>query len=203
MRPDMLGSLADKGTELIDGLNQTVEGVNSLLNTNSDNISQLIANLESMSQSIDGIIASSADDIETAMDDLSTFTSTLAENTNRIETLLANIETFSGDLAESDIFTELETTVASLNGVLASIENGEGSVGMLLNDTQLYDSLTSAGDNLSLLLEDLKANPMRYVHFSLFGSSDEKLERKAEREARRAARRGEGVSEEGDTASEE
>lgn len=196
MRPDMLASLSDKGTELLEGLNQTVDGVNSLLNDNSENITMLIANLESMSASVDGIINSSADDIETAMDDLSTFTSTLAENTSRIETLLTNIETFSGDLAESDIFTELETTVSSLNGVLASIENGEGSVGMLLNDTQLYDSLTSAGDNLSLLLEDLKANPMRYVHFSLFGSSDEKAERKAEREARRAARRGETVVEE-------
>lgn len=59
----------------------------------------------------------------------------------------------------------------------------------------MYNSLNDAGENLALLLEDLKANPMRYVHFSLFGQSEEKIAekaaKKAEREAKRAARKAE------------
>lgn len=178
VKADMLGSLADKGTELINGLNTTIGSVNALLGDNAAKISELVANLESMTASIDGILAASSSDIKGAMDDLSTFTSTLAENTGRIESMLANLDEFTGDLAEAELVANLETTVGELNGVLAAIEKGDGSIGKLLNDAELYDSLTTAGDNLGLLLKDIKANPMRYVHFSLFGSSEDKAAQK-------------------------
>ena len=188
IKPGMIGSLADKGTALIDGLNETVDGVNQLISSNSQNITDLVANLESMSQSIDGILAASAPDINKAVDDISTFTATLSANTERVESMLENLDTFTGDLAEADVINQLTTTVASLNQVLAAIENGEGSVGKLLTDEELYNSLTTAGDNLGLLLEDLKANPMRYVHFSLFGQSEEKAAKKAAKAEKRAAK---------------
>jgi phospholipid/cholesterol/gamma-HCH transport system substrate-binding protein len=113
----------------------------------------------------------------------------LAENEARIDSMLANLDNFTGELAETDVVSKLTTTVESLNGVLAEINNQEGTVGKLLNDSELYDSLNTAGNNLGLLLEDLKANPMRYVHFSLFGTSEQKIaEKEAKREARRAKR---------------
>jgi phospholipid/cholesterol/gamma-HCH transport system substrate-binding protein len=137
-------------------------------------------------------MASSAGDITSAMDNLNTFTTTLAENTGRLESMLANIDTFSSSLANADIVNQLNNTVKSLNEVLNSIESGEGSVGKLLTDDELYNSLNSAGENLSLLLEDLKAHPMRYVHFSLFGQSEAKVAKKeakeAEKEKRKAAK---------------
>ena len=191
VKADMIGSLADQGAELIEGLNTTVENVNALLEGNGSAINSLIANLESMSSSIDGIVKSSADDIEVAVDNLSAFTDLLAENTERVESMLQNLDTFAGDLADADIVSKLNTTVSSLNDVLASLESGEGSVGLLLHDAELYNKLTTAGDNLGLLLEDLKANPTRYVHFSLFGSNDEKLAKKAARAEKRAAAKNE------------
>lgn len=191
VKADMIGSLADQGAELIEGLNTTVESVNALLEGNGSAINSLIANLESMSSSIDGIVKSSANDIEVAVDNLSAFTNLLAENTERVESMLQNLDTFAGDLADADIVSKLNTTVSSLNEVLASLESGEGSVGLLLHDAELYNKLTTAGDNLGLLLEDLKANPTRYVHFSLFGSNDEKLAKKAARAEKRAANKNE------------
>ena len=189
VRPDMLGSLADKGGELLEGLNTTVNNVNTLLETNSDDITSVIANLESVSATIDQLLTASSGDIEGAMSDLNTFTTTLAENSARIEAMITNLETFSGDLADADLVNQLSATVESLNTVLAAIENGEGSVGKLMYDDELYNSLTTAGDNLGLLLEDLKANPMRYVHFSLFGQSDEKAAEKAAKKAAREEKR--------------
>lgn len=191
VKADMFGTLADQGAELIEGLNTTVENVNTLLEGNGSAINSLIANLESMSSSIDGIVKSSANDIEVAVDNLSAFTNLLAENTERVESMLQNLDTFAGDLADADIVSKLNTTVSSLNDVLASLESGEGSVGLLLHDAELYNKLTTAGDNLGLLLEDLKANPTRYVHFSLFGSNDEKLAKKAARAEKRAANKNE------------
>ena len=185
IKEDMIGALADKGTELMEGLNTTISGVNTLLSANSQQITNLVANLENMTASIDALINASADDIETAVDNLGSFTAVLAENTGRVESMLENLDTVTSDLAEAELVTKLSATVESVNGVLASLQGGEGSVGKLLNDNKLYDELSSASANLSLLLEDLKANPMRYVHFSLFGSDDEKAAKKA---AKRAAK---------------
>ena len=193
VRPDMLGSLADKGGELLDGLNVTVEKLNTLLEANSENIGKLVANLESVTASIDEMLAASSDEIEGALGDLHSFTTMLSESSADIQAMITNLESFSGDLADADIVEKLNTTVESLNGVLSTIENAEGSVGKLLNDTELYDSLTTASDNLGLLLEDVKARPMRYVNISVFGKSPEKIEekaaKKAAKEAEKAAKR--------------
>lgn len=189
VRPDMIGSLADKGGELLEGLNTTVDNLNTLLDDNGEGIGQLIANLESMTSTINGVLASSSDDIEGALSDLHSFTTTLTENSARIEAMIANLETFSGDLADADLVNQLSATVDSLNAVLASVEGGNGSVGKLLNDAELYNSLTTASDNLGLLLEDVKAHPMRYVNISVFGKSAEEMEAKAAKKAAKEAAR--------------
>ncbi|MBR5853587.1 MAG: MCE family protein [Alistipes sp.] len=187
VKPDMIGMLADGGSALIEELNATVESLHTMLDGNSETITSLVANLESVTATIDKVLASGQ--IQGALNNLSSFTDTLAENEARIDSMLANLDNFTGELAEADVVSKLTTTVESLNGVLAEINNQEGTVGKLLNDSELYDSLSTAGDNLGLLLEDLKANPMRYVHFSLFGTSEEKIaEKEAKREARRAKR---------------
>ena len=192
VRTDMISMLAGKGSDLLDGLNTTVDNVNTLLADNSEGIGQLVANLESVTSSIDAVLAASSGDIKGAISDLHAFTTTLTENSGRIEAMLANLETFSGDLADADIVNQLKATVDSLNSVLASVQNSEGSVGKLLYDSELYNSLTTASDNLGLLLEDVKARPMRYVNISVFGQSAEKMEakaaKKAEREAAKAAK---------------
>ena len=187
VRADMLGSLADKGGELLDGLNVTVDNLNTLLEANGENLGQLVANLESVTASIDQMLTASSENIEGALGDLHAFTTMLSESSANIEAMITNLETFSGDLADADLVNKLSSTVDSLNGVISTIENKEGSVGKLLNDAELYDSLTTASDNLGLLLEDVKARPMRYVNISVFGKSPEKMEEKAAKKAAKEA----------------
>ena len=180
VKPDMIGMLADGGSALIEELNATVESLHAVLDGNSQTITSLVANLESATATIDKVLASGQ--IQGALNNLNSFTSTLAENETRINSMLSNLDNFTGELADADVVAKLTTTVESLNGVLAEINNQEGTVGKLLNDSELYDSLNTAGDNLGLLLEDLKAHPMRYVNFSLFGASEEEI---AEKEAKK------------------
>ena len=78
-----------------------------------------------------------------------------------------------------------------MNALLAEAQTGEGTLGKLIGDPALYDSLTVASGNLASLLADLERYPGRYVHFSLFGRDPEKMQAKAERKAAKAAERAE------------
>ena len=65
--------------------------------------------------------------------------------------------------------TNLESTLESFDAVMKKIEQGEGSIGKLVNDEKLYDNLDAASKELEELLRDLKENPKRYLHISVFG----------------------------------
>ncbi len=97
----------------------------------------------------------------------------------KIDSVLTNAEKLTGDLAkithtisESDLkktIKNLESTLQNFDKIIANLENGEGSMGKLLKDEGLYENLEGATLQLEQLLEDMKLNPKRYVHFSLFG----------------------------------
>lgn len=93
-----------------------------------------------------------------------------------LNTMSQNFVEVSQDLKELDIngmFNNLEKASSNIDKILADIENGNGSVGKLLKDEELYKNLTGASKELELLMRDLKENPKRYVHFSLFGKKAE------------------------------
>ncbi|WP_158960899.1 MlaD family protein [Myroides fluvii] len=99
-----------------------------------------------------------------------------------------NFVGLSQELSELDIngtFANLQSASANIDKLVADIENGNGSVGKLLKDDELYKNLTGASKELEQLMRDLKENPKRYVHFSLFGKKatpyqQEKEEKKGE-----------------------
>jgi len=87
----------------------------------------------------------------------------------------ANLKSITDSIADAKIavtINEFNKTVQGLNAVVSSIENGEGTLGKLVNDEVLYQNLTKASYELESLLGDLKNHPKRYVHFSLFGKKE-------------------------------
>ena len=78
----------------------------------------------------------------------------------------------SGDLAKADLgatVKKLESTLSNVNTLIKGIESGKGTVGKLMSDEQLYTNLTNATKEMEELLREMKLNPKRFVHFSLFG----------------------------------
>lgn len=63
----------------------------------------------------------------------------------------------------------LQTTLDNVNGLLASFDKGEGTIGKLMKNDSLYTNLTNASKEMEELMRELKLNPKRFVHFSLFG----------------------------------
>ncbi|MFC0345769.1 MlaD family protein [Epilithonimonas hispanica] len=86
-----------------------------------------------------------------------------------------------GNLAQSidtkklnETIANLDATVSSLNTVISSIQKGEGTLGKVMKDEQLYNNLEQTSKNLNELILDLKANPKRYINFSVFGKNSDK-----------------------------
>ena len=129
--------------------------------------------------------------LKAAVDDLTEFSAMLGRNTPRVDSIVGNLNRITGELADAGFARRLTDAVDEVNGLLAKVEAGEGTVGKLMNDPALYDSLTEASANLASLLANLEQYPGRYVHFSLFGRSPEKMQEKAERKAAKAAARAE------------
>ena len=103
----------------------------------------------------------------------------IANNKEKLDSTLANVEDVTANLSNitdsiasanlSKTINDLQATVSNFDKILASIQNGEGSIGKLLNDEGVYNNLEGATKQLEELLQDMKLNPKRYVHFSLFG----------------------------------
>ena len=96
-----------------------------------------------------------------------------------IETTTENLAKFTDSLSQINIkamAANLEATLASFDAIMKKMENGEGSIGKLLNDDELYKNLESASKELEELLRDLKENPKRYVHISVFGKKQKEYE---------------------------
>ena len=106
----------------------------------------------------------------------------IESNKNSINNSLQNFSNISDNLSDvSQTFSEVEfkqtvnglkSSIESFNNLITNINRGEGSMGKLFKDEKLYNNLESSLGQLESLLEDLKLNPKRYVHFSLFGKKN-------------------------------
>lgn len=152
--------------------NMMVSADSLLQNLNQVFDAQTKANLK---KSIAGL-SSTISSLKTTSESLN---QTIKNNQSKIDSVLTNANELTGDLAkithaisESDLektIKNLESTLQNFDKIIANLEKGEGSMGKLLKDEGLYKNLEGASLQLEQLLEDMKLNPKRYVHFSLFG----------------------------------
>jgi len=176
IKPGMMDGLMETLDPIQSGLVQTLTKVDTLLN----NINEVMNEdtKENLRQSIANLNASMAS-FRNASNNIDKL---LADNKNGLDSTFANLDRtsanfaqFSDSLAQVDItamMANMEQMLAKFNAVADKIERGEGSVGKLLNDEELYNNLTGASAQLEALLEDMKRNPKRYVHFSVFGKKN-------------------------------
>lgn len=99
----------------------------------------------------------------------------IPEATEKLIKIEDNMLAVSSQLSEVDykrMFATLEESATNLKQITEALSNGEGTAGMLLKDSTLYNNLNSTCSAATALLEDLKEHPKRYVHFSIFGRKE-------------------------------
>ncbi len=172
------------------------EGNNTKIDLIVRNLEATMANMNAMTSTFNTIMLQSQTNIAGMTSNMNKITKNLADNNALITSMLNNLNTTTKQLASADVSqtigktnTMLETSTASLHKfektldastetmkeldqLLKKINDGGGSMGKLMNDKNLYTNLEATSKNLSLLLQDLRLNPKRYVNVSLIGRKD-------------------------------
>lgn len=147
---------------------------------------QLDSTLQTLSNSIDGArIQAIIADAQATMAHVKELTASLEKSVpttmDTVQHIANNFAAVSNQLQAvqwDSTLVNIEKVVANLESVSSQLKSNENSLGALLNDKELYQNLDSTVQSANALLIDLKENPKRYVHFSVFGSKEKKEEKK-------------------------
>ncbi len=164
----------------VHSLDSVLMTVNSVVDPNAKNNIRGI--LENLNKTTVGLVASSASlqtllntqtgDLAKSMSNVNSFTGNLAQNNDKLTAVMSNLDKTTTNLSNLDLektLNILNGTIGDLKSTIGKLNTKEGTAGMLMNDTKLYNNLTATANKLNLLLDDLKTNPKRYISFSVFG----------------------------------
>ncbi|MCJ7449032.1 MAG: MlaD family protein [Bacteroidales bacterium] len=166
----------DRITALINSIDSVVSSVNEIMDPGfKKNLNGIVDNLNSTTESFDKIIGSKETELKTSLDNLTRFSQMLADNSSNMSSTFSNLESITDTLAAADIYNTVLNLKSGLKKTALLLENmneGKGSAGQLLTNDSLYTNLSQSLESLNELLKDMKANPKRYVHFSIFGKKN-------------------------------
>jgi len=169
-----------KAEKLMASLDTVLASIQSIFNENTrDNLRQSFENikitidkLRNTLTNVDTIISEQKNNLSAIILNVQSFTGNLKKNNQEINHILDNISTFSDTLTKLQISKTINNANKAINdisSVIDKVNKGEGSIGLLIHNDSLYRNLNSSSKELNELLRDIKLNPQRYVHVSVFG----------------------------------
>ena len=171
---------------LIGNLDSVVTIVNQIMNTNVRNgliesfesIRNAVIALNHSSRNIDTLITMQQGRISDIITKINAIAENINNNDEKISNVIRNFSNISDSLAKSNIKNTIENTNHALmqaNIILDKINRGEGSAGKLLKNDSLYLNLNKSAQDLDKLMKDIRINPDRYLHFSVFGKKNKPI----------------------------
>jgi phospholipid/cholesterol/gamma-HCH transport system substrate-binding protein len=150
------------------------------LNKSFESIKKAIQSLEQTAYKLDDLIASEKQKISSVLSKLNAVAGMLENNTGKIENIINNFSTLSDSLAKAQLkeaINEADKTLKEMNILVSQINAGQGSLGKLAKNDSLYNNLNKASEDLDKLMKDLRVNPERYIHFSVFGRREKQKDK--------------------------
>lgn len=174
-----LAPIAVKLNNVMTTFDSILIGVNNVMDRKTqenimltmESIKNTAQSVENISLNLDKIIESEQAKIKTILANAESITSNLKENNVALTNAINNFSNISDTIAKANLgttITETNLSLKTLSNVLKAIENGEGNAGLLIKDDKLYKNLESSTKSLDLLIEDIKANPRKYIKLSIF-----------------------------------
>ena len=169
---DTIASISPSGDLLSVASEQILPAVNNMMPTLTSTLERLNALLHD--KALDSMLLSlntSAQHLRTMMEGLSRATGALSPTLANVQGMTSHLNTFPQQLTRvqlDSIVLSLQKTTDQLQQVSAQLRSRDNTAGLLLNDPSLYNRLDSLVGSADKLMRDLKENPKRYVHFSVF-----------------------------------
>lgn len=185
--------LKKKTEELIGSVESIIVSVNAFWDTSAAytideslyEVRDAIGQFSELANNLSILITTETEKVSGILNDVNQITDNLADKSDEIANTIDNISAISDTLADSEIkavIDETKLTLIELNGVLGKVNEGQGSLGMLLHTDSLHNELVETNQSIQNLLDDMEANPNKYVHFSLFGRKNKGLQLSADEE---------------------
>ena len=131
------------------------------LKTSVSNFNQTIIDLKTTSNSIKDIVKNNQSDIDSSIKNIKNFSEDFSQISNKLNQ--AQID---------ETFKNFKTSSENLTKILNEINSGNGTMGQIVKNDSLFKNLNKASESIDLLLEDIRLNPYRYIHFSIFGKKN-------------------------------
>ncbi|MDN3706626.1 MlaD family protein [Myroides ceti] len=171
---------------MLDGLGEKVDPVMQKLDSVLLNVNKVVVSINNVldpqsQQNLKAALADLNETMKNAKGITGKFDRIVDTNTGKINSIVSefgqtsqNLNKLSNNLSQADIdgiLKKFDAAATNLDQLIAGIENGQGNLGKLLKDEALYNNLNKASKEMSQLLEDVKLNPKRYIHLSVFGKN--------------------------------
>lgn len=164
----------------LDSLKFAIGKINNIFDPNTkDNLQNVIANLAIASANLQQLLNAQTGMLAQSLSNINSVTANLAKNNDAISSSIRNVEVTTSKLANANIegtIAALQSAIGELKNTIAGFNSKDGSLGLLMNDRQLYDKLNKVADQLNrtalsaeITLDDLRMHPKRYVNISMFG----------------------------------
>lgn len=168
----------NNANEALVQLQMLIKRLNDIVDPRTQtNIQGIVASLNSTSESLNRLLNDKNGSLARSLNNVELVTGNLAKNNDKIDATLTNLEKASANFANVNLeeaIQSLKNTMGKLENAVEKIDSKQGTLGLLLNDTKLYDQLLLTNRSLTTLLDDLRVNPKRYVNISVFGRKDKK-----------------------------
>lgn len=176
----ILQSLSNEFGPLAKSSDSLLHNVNSLFNRGQkenvyitvDQMNATLATINVTLANMNRMLENNQKPIHQTMVNFERISTSLAKKQDDINATISNIRDLTGKASQSDItgmMQNLNKSVNEMNTLLSEINQGQGSMGKLMKDPLLYNNLNTTVQNANELMIDFKANPRRYVGFSIFG----------------------------------
>jgi len=166
----LLGSLDTAVTLLTGFLN---EDTKRNFKQSFESLNRTFESLDRSTVILEQFLAQNKGNFDKVAQNLASISSNLENNNENITKVLTNFSEISDSLKKVDIaktFAKADHAIGELDDIIGKINRGEGTVGELINNPQLYNKLDDATSSLNRLLLDIKYNPNKYLQFSVFGT---------------------------------
>lgn len=172
-RGGMMETLKEEGEQLSEDVSESFEKLNGLLaqlnamfdDETKGKFDSVIRDLQNTSQNISHLLENKREDMESSLEHAERFLANVdtvsTRNKSRVDSVMIGLDRSINEL--ETLSRDLKETNAELNEILTKINNGEGSLGKMLNDSTLYDNLESMSGEMNTLIKNINEDPGKYL----------------------------------------